>query len=392
MHLTKPLVFEESCQPAARSAPSNLRGLLVAAMLCSLLVSCGGGGGGSSGTTPTQPTTDSLLAVTNATAGSIDLFTIDTTSGVPSPVASSPINDGPAPAAIAIDPLKRFLYVISTSGELRAYAIDASLSLTAVAGSPFSTSAQSVGIAVSPTGAFVLTANGTANTISVFSVSSTGVLTEVAGSPFAAGPNPSSIAIAPGVYVYAANASGKSVSAYTMNETSGALTPIAGSPFTTPATPNGLVVDPSGTHLYVSESQPNEMSGFSINASTGALTTISGSPFRASYAIRSPVIDAGGKRLHISNGSAVDCYEVNSSNAALTEIGVSATNGKSSIALALDGPDNFLYVLDNLANQIEVFSIDSGTGALSLINGSPFTLFSGASGQSLGPNAIAVQH
>src|SRR5580692_5144163 len=64
----------------------------------------------------------------------------------------------------------------------------------------------------------------------------------------------------------------------------------------------------------------------------------------------------------------------------------------NSIALALDGPDNFLYVLDNLANQIEVFSIDTSSGALTLINGSPFALFAGASNQSLGPNAMAVQH
>jgi hypothetical protein len=49
-------------------------------------------------------------------------------------------------------------------------------------------------------------------------------------------------------------------------------------------------------------------------------------------------------------------------------------------------------VLDNLSNQIEVFSIDTSSGALTLISGSPFTLFSGASNQNLGPNAIAAQH
>jgi 6-phosphogluconolactonase (cycloisomerase 2 family) len=103
-------------------------------------------------------------------------------------------------------------------------------------------------------------------------------------------------------------------------------------------------------------------------------------------------MDAGGVRLHVSNGSNVDCFEVDANTATLSEIGTSATNGESSIALALDGPDNFLYVLDNLANQIEVFSIDPSIGALTLINGSPFTLFAGASGQNLGPSAIAVQH
>ena len=167
---------------------------------------------------------------------------------------------------------------------------------------------------------------------------------------------------------------------------------MTGSPFATPGRPNGLVVDPAGTHLYTSESQPNEMSGFSIDGTTGALSTIAGSPFAASFAIKTPVVDAAGQRLHVANGSAVDCFLVNPKTAGLSELGVSATNGQSSIALALDGPDNFLYVLDNLANQIEVFSIDTSNGALTLISGSPFTLFAGASKQSLGPNAIAVQH
>jgi 6-phosphogluconolactonase len=405
MYRTKPMSLDDSRDsfgvhdwrnPDIHSTQSSLRGL-ICALLCSLTCGCGGGSGGSGTTpptpTPAPPTTDSLLAVTNATAGSIDLLTIDTTTGVPAPVAGNPMPDGPTPAAVAIDPLRRFLYVVSTSGEIRGYVIvPSTLNLTAVAGSPFSTGAQSVGIAVDPSGQFVLTANGSANTVSVFSIGSTGALTEVAGSPFAAGPNPSAIVVAGGRYVYAANTAGSSVSGYSLNTTSGALTPVAGSPFATPGLPNGLVVDPAGTHLYASESQPNEMSGFSIDATTGALSTIPGSPFGASFVIRSPVMDAAGKRLHVANGTNVDCFEVDANTATLSEIGTSATNGQSSIALALDGPDNFLYVLDNLANQIEVFSIDTSSGALTLINGSPFALFAGASKQSLGPNAMAVQH
>jgi hypothetical protein len=43
-------------------------------------------------------------------------------------------------------------------------------------------------------------------------------------------------------------------------------------------------------------------------------------------------------------------------------------------------------------NQIEVFSIDPTDGSLTLITGSPFALFPGAGSQSLGPNAISIQH
>src|ERR1700689_985706 len=176
MYRTKLMSLDDSPDSfGIHSTQSGLRGL-VCALLCSLICSCGGGSSGRPITAPPPPpppppssTTDSLLAVTNATAGSIDLLTIDTTTGMPSSVASNPMPDGPTPAAVAIDPLKRFLYVVSTSGELRGYVIDPStLNLTAVAGSPFSVGAQSVGIAVDPSGQFVLTANGSANTACVF--------------------------------------------------------------------------------------------------------------------------------------------------------------------------------------------------------------------------------
>ena len=90
-------------KPDVHSAQSSLRGL-VCALLCSLTCGCGGGSSsGSSGTTPLPPpTTDSLLAVTNATAGSIDLLTVDTTTGVPTSVASNPMPDGPMPATGAV--------------------------------------------------------------------------------------------------------------------------------------------------------------------------------------------------------------------------------------------------------------------------------------------------
>jgi 6-phosphogluconolactonase len=380
-------------KPIAHGARSNVRALFCA-ILCGLVCSCGGGGGSSSGSNPLPPPTSaSLLAVTNATTGTIDILTIDTTTGAPTPIAGNPLPGGPMQSDVAIDPQKRFLYVTSTSGEVSGYVIDPStLNLSAVAGSPFSTSAaQTVAIAIDPSGQFVLTADGSANTVSVFMIGSSGALTEVAGSPFAAGADPSALAITAGEYVYAANTSGRSVSAYSLDTTTGALTPVAGSPFSTPGSPNGLVVDQAGTHVYATESQPNEISGFSIDAGTGVLTAIPGSPFAASYAIRSPVTDAEGKRLHVANGTNIDCFLVDASSGALTEIGLSYTNGRA-IALALDGPDNFLYALDNVDNQIEVFSIEPTDGALTLITGSPFALFAGASNQVLGPNAIAVQH
>lgn len=382
-----------------RCAHATLRdwlGTLLAVCACACSAS-GGPAADSTGIHNTPPlptpTTASLIAVTNSTTGTIEIISVDTHTGVPTPVAGDPLPEGPAPSAIAIDPLKRFVYVTASSGAVRGYVIDpANLHLTKIAGSPFATHGPAVAIAVDPSGQFVLTANGASNTVSVFKIAtSTGALVEVAGSPFAAGSNTSAVVVAAGKFVYAANADGNSVSAYTMDATSGALTPVAGSPFATGGSPNGLVVDRTSTHIYTAESAPHQVSGFAINASTGALTPVAGSPFLASFAITSPVMDADGKRLHVSNGNNVDCFVVNASSGALTEVGVSVTNG-GAVALVIDGPDNFLYALDNVGNQIEVFSIDPGDGSLALITGSPFALFPGAGSQSLGPNAISVQH
>ena len=310
----------------------TLRACLGALLTC--VCACGGGGGSSGSSTgnnnpPPPPTSATLLAVTNSTTGTIDVYSIDTKTGAPLPIAGDPLPEGPTPSAVAIDPQKRFLYVTTSSGEVRGYSIDpSSLNLTSISGSPFATSAQSVAIAVDPSGQFVLTANGSTNTVSVFKIGSTGALVEVVGSPYAAGPNTSAIVVAAGKYVYAANTAGSSVSAYSMDTTSGALTPVAGTPFATGGSPNGLVIDHTGTHLYAAESQPNEVSGFSIDSGTGALTAIAGSPFSASYPIHSPVMDAEGKRLHVTNGTDVDCFLLDASSA-LTEIGLSHTNGRS---------------------------------------------------------------
>jgi 6-phosphogluconolactonase (cycloisomerase 2 family) len=393
-------------RPSGDHAASGVR-IVLCAMVFGLFAACGGGGGSSGSststgsgsttgpTTPTTPTTASLLAVTNASNGTIDLLTIDTTAGTPSPVTGSPFTDGPAASAVAIDPLKRYLWVASSSGEIRGYIIEPSpLGLTAISGSPFTTGAPAVAIAADPSGEYVLTANGSANTVSVFQIGANGVLTEVAGSPFAAGTNPTAIVVADGQFVYAANTGSNSVSAYTLNLATGALTAVAGSPYATAAPPNGLVVNQTGSYVYTSETSPNEVSGFAIDATSGALTAVPGSPFAANDAvtpISTPVMDADNKRLHVANGTNVDCFLLDASNGSLTELGLSITDGLD-VGLALDGPDNFLYALDNVANQVEVFQITPSDGALTLITGSPFALFSGAGSDNLGPNAIAVQH
>src|SRR5258708_26193718 len=104
-------------------------------------------------------------------------------------------------------------------------------------------------------------------------------LTVVLGSPFSTVGFPTSVAVDPsGRFVYVGDASGLGeVLAYTIDPTSGALAPIAGSPFTSHAA--DVTVDPSGRFLYAVNFNLNNLSAFTINPSSGALTLLPGSPF-----------------------------------------------------------------------------------------------------------------
>jgi 6-phosphogluconolactonase len=71
------------------------------------------------------------------------------------------------------------------------------------------------GVAIDPSGKFVLVANSQSSDVSVLSLSSSGTLTPVAGSPFAAGSGPTSIAIsASGKVAFVGNVGSNNMSVF----------------------------------------------------------------------------------------------------------------------------------------------------------------------------------
>jgi YVTN family beta-propeller protein len=79
-----------------------------------------------------------VLYVTNHGSNNVSGFTIDTLTGVLTPVVGSPFSAGTGPNAAAVAAGK-FLYVAnSASNDVSAYAIDPNTgALTSVPGSPF---------------------------------------------------------------------------------------------------------------------------------------------------------------------------------------------------------------------------------------------------------------
>ncbi len=296
--------------------------------------------------------------------------------------------------------LPMFAYVANNeSDNISGFSINSSMgALTAISGSPFSdpgaAGADVVAVAADPFGRFLYVANNSDESVSGFSINSrTGALTAISGSPYMdpTPPMPFPIALAAdpsGRFVYVVNESPLDISGFSINSGTGALTAISGSPFSDPGLAFfpfyvSVAVDPTGRFVYVANESGDNLSGFSINSSTGALTAVSGSPFSdpgvASPATVAVAVDPSGSFVYTVNlfSDDISGFSINSSTGALTAISGSpfADTGVASpdaVALAVDSSGDFLYVVNKMDLSVSGFSIDSSTGALTVISGSPF--------------------
>jgi YVTN family beta-propeller protein len=232
---------------------------------------------------------------------------------------------------------------------------------------------------------FVYESNGTSNDIWGYRVTTaTGSLTALGSSPFATGASPQVVVSdLRGTFVFTANAGSNNVSAYAINSQTGALVPASGSPYAAGTQPSAVAVDNNAHYVYVTNSASNTISGYSVGPG-GALTPVPGSPFAASgTGPRALVIDPRGKFVYVGNAQSntVSIFQIDARTGALQNIAaVSAGHSPLSVAINRDG--KYLYVLD-MFGAVPAFAIDSVTGELLAVPGSPF----GGSGT---PNVMVV--
>jgi 6-phosphogluconolactonase len=236
-------------------------------------------------------------------------------------------------------------------------------------------------LSMDPTGTFLYIA--TSSGVSAFTLNAaSGVLSSVAGSPFSDGSVLRESAIDPsGRFLYAIsnNPTSNTISVFTINSSSGALTPIGGSPFQMAI--NGfaysLVVHPSGRFLYVSFPQSEEIAAWSINTSTGAITVIPGSPFPSGITSGDApnsllVTPSGGFLYALSGATAVFGYSVDANSGALSPINGSPFTLSSAIDyFAIDPSSQFVYAAYGNTNTVAGFEINASTGALTAFTAPP---------------------
>jgi 6-phosphogluconolactonase len=231
-------------------------------------------------------------------------------------------------------------------------------------------------------------------TVQGFSITrSTGALTPIAGSPFQTG-GPSTADGAwsdpKGKFLFVGSESSGYIWAFQIDKTTGALTEVAGSPFTAVGFSSAdiIAVDASGKFLYAGQGFPSSgVAGFSIDQTTGALTPLAGSPFNLGIAqVRTTPVGeflVGVAEIQDSGTSAIDShvyvYSINPTTGVPSTIAggsqFATTNAPYDVTISPNG--KFIYLPEVIVGgtlaAMEGFQMDTTTGALTALSGSPFS-------------------
>ena len=320
-----------------------------------------------------------VYSTTNS--GQVLTFPILKTGGLGAPTSIA----GPANSAGIItlspgSPLQPYMYVSDPQdNSIRVYkinSVDGSASAASVG--PFSlgnVNGTPGELAVFSSTLYVASSAGT---IFAFNVNADGSLTAMAGSPFAAGTGLSHLAVVPSftvdntTFLYASNTgdANGSISAFGISS-SGGLTPVPGSPFPTVSAGGPAGFFGGGKTLYVALKNANAVAAFTI-ADDGALTPISGSPFPAGRGTSS--LTGADLFLFATNNSdgSISSYSVDPLSGILTQVAGSPFPAAIGSGDTLYSSNGTLFVPDASSNSIIGFEPNLSTGAVVLLNGSPF--------------------
>jgi 6-phosphogluconolactonase len=232
-------------------------------------------------------------------------------------------------------------------------------------------------IAVAPSNKFAFVIDKCLTSIHVYSMKGPGLaLVEIPQSPYFFPGVLNSIAIdSAGSFLYAVGEAPGAIYEIGVAGGTGELTLVSTTAET--ADLGEVVVHPTSKLIFANDVTGGHIFAFVVE-NDGSLSPVSGSPFTVP-ANGQPVnllMESNGKFLYaplFSGGIAG--FSVNSSTGILTDIpGSPFPTSNQPFALAADSSGKFLYSIGgNLNSAIDAFTIDASTGALTAIIGSPFS-------------------
>lgn len=224
------------------------------------------------------------------------------------------------------------------------------------------------GIVIDPSNTFLYLPDGPQ--VLGYHIAPSGALQGLKGSPFTSDGG-STMVFTPNDQFAYSNLGGE----FSLNTTAGALTQFGTA--STNGNNDDVAITPSGAFVYILGYGDKSVSAFAVDPTSGVLTEIDGSPFATgdSDALYSEVVSPNGQFLFVTtyiDGSSgfTNVFSINSTTGALTQVSGSpfASPGDNTI---VDSTGQFLYVG---GKDLAAFSIDNTSGFLTPLPGSPYTL------------------
>lgn len=332
---------------------------------------------------------------TNAVATSVSVFAVNTTTGALSLTSGSPYPVGVPVSAIPLDvadipilhPDGKFLYVRKNSeSQIFGYAVNQTSGvLTPLASSPLPFT-QIPGKFNSTNKLYYAPLVTPSDAVGVYAIDSVTGVGNSFGSSVA--PQPVGIPVfdAASKFLFSASPA-RFILGYSLNPATGLLTALPGSPYAWPpgqSTPPfpllaQPLVHPSGKFLYVLDPNVNttltplgasNITIYSIDQTTGALSAV-GSPVSTggNYA-QYMQIYKNGQFLLVTNkkSASVAIFGIDLTTGALTPAAGSpfSTPGTSPGSVVIDPSGKFAYLADTLSNTITEFTIDATNGTITV--------------------------
>jgi 6-phosphogluconolactonase len=297
-----------------------------------------------------------------------------------------------SPSFLAIEPTRRFLYAVNeipkykdaSSGGVTAFAINSETGKLSQLNEVASGGADPCYIAFDKTGKFALVANYTGGSVATFPVEANGQIGE--HSAFVQhvghgvnkerqeGPHAHWIETTPdNRFAIASDLGLDELLVYRFNAATGALTPNE-PPYAKVdpgAGPRHLAFHPNGKLAYVVTEIQNTITGFTYDSSHGTLhklTTISTLPktFIGENTTAEIHVHSSGRFLYASNRGhdSIAAFSIDTKSGALTLVDYYPTQGKTPRNFEIDPTGKFLLVANEDTNNIVVFNIDPNTGKL----------------------------
>lgn len=132
----------------------------------------------------------------------------------------------------------------------------------------------------------------------------------------------------------------------------------------------------TSNRVYVANQAASSIGGFAIG--TGTLAAVSGSPLAAGYKPLSMVVTPNNALLYVGSATGIFVYFINSDGSLKTPSTGSQPAGVFATSLAVSPDGQWLIVLDGTTQQLDIFQINSSTGALtSVTNPITYSIMSG---------------